>query len=155
MSANRIEYTKGEFWMYREAFTPSIWNLIKQLDKEKNDVIEKFGGERINYLDACKFRNESDLSKDSLSVFNSYAEDGGPKGPATIYGRYLFEDVANGLVLLKSLGKKVGIDTPICDALITIASALVNEDFEQNGHTLKNLHLDHLSAEELISFFNY
>lgn len=154
MSANRIEFTKGEFWMYREAFTPSIWRLINQLDKEKNDVIERFGGDRISYLDACKFRNEADLEKDSLSVFNSYAQDGGPKGPATIYSRYLFEDVANGLVLLKSLASKVNINTPICNALITIASALVDENFEKIGRTIESLHLDHLSEEELISFFN-
>lgn len=154
MSAGRIEYTKGEFWMYREAFTPSIWNLIKKLDEEKNAVIEKFGGEPISYLDACKFRNELDQSKDSLDVFNSYAADGGPKGPSTIYGRYLFEDVANGLVLLKSLGEKVGVETPICRSLISIASALVNEDFEKKGRTLRNLGLEHMSSHKLIEFFN-
>lgn len=55
MSASRIEYANGEFWMYREAFSPSIWNLIELLDLEKIQVIKAFKGEHaISYLDACK-----------------------------------------------------------------------------------------------------
>lgn len=133
MSANRIEHMKGEFWMYRESFSPAIWNLIYQLDKEKNTVIEKFGGVSCTYLDACKYRNEEDLSQDSLSVFQTYAKDGGPKGPDDLSTRYLHEDVVVGLGLLSMLGKESGIETPVTDSLITIASYLVKKDF----HTLK------------------
>lgn len=97
MSANRIELMKGEFWMYKESFSDSIWNLIRKLDEEKNKTIEAYGGQGLSYLDACKFRNEIDLSKDSLCVFESYAEKGGPKGPSSIHTRYLLEDVPNGL----------------------------------------------------------
>lgn len=35
MSASRIEYSNGEFWLYREGFSPSIWNMIRDLDNEK------------------------------------------------------------------------------------------------------------------------
>ena len=27
MSFPRIEYTSGNYWMYREVFTPTVWNL--------------------------------------------------------------------------------------------------------------------------------
>ncbi|MDE5785882.1 MAG: NAD/NADP octopine/nopaline dehydrogenase family protein, partial [Duncaniella sp.] len=73
MSASRIEKTNGEFWLYKEGFSPSIWKLINALDNEKNNVIEHYGGHPESYLDCCKFRNEKDLSKDSLDVFNTYA----------------------------------------------------------------------------------
>lgn len=132
MSASRIEYSNGNFWMYKEAFTPAIWNLIDKLDDEKMNILEALGCERIPYVEACKFRNCEDLSVDALKVFKSYAESGSPKGPTTVKTRYILEDVPMGLGLMLSLGRKYNIPTPTCDALITIAGALVDQDFTQN-----------------------
>lgn len=129
MSASRIEYSRGEFWMYKEAFTPAIWNLIDKLDEEKMNILERFGCERIPYVEACKFRNCEDLSVDALKVFKSYAESGSPKGPTTVKTRYILEDVPMGLGLMQALGKKCNVPTPTCDALITIGGALVGTDF--------------------------
>lgn len=149
MSASRIEYSKGEFWMYKEAFSPSIWNLITKLDEEKNTVIKKYSGVPASYLDVAKWRNEEDLTKDSLDVFKSYGEDGGPKGPTTIYSRYLLEDVANGLVLLSSFGSLAGVQTPVTNALIEIASSLVNIDFRRIGRTPEKFNIK--SMQQLVS----
>ena len=129
VSAARIEYSHGEFWMYRESFTPSIWNIIRKLDEEKMCVLERFGCKRIPYVEACKFRNCEDLSVDAYEVFKAYAETGGPKGPMTVQSRYILEDVPMGLGLLRQLGDKCGVATPMCDALITMAGALVCCDF--------------------------
>ena len=152
MSASRIEYTKGEFWMYREAFSDSIWNIVEDLDKEKNDILELVGCERISYLDACKFRNEIDLSVDSLQVFKSYAQQGGPKGPSNINTRYLYEDVPMGLCLMSSIGKKFDIPTPICDSLINIASSLLKRKFWKEGRTLKKLGMGNMTKQGIIDY---
>ena len=37
-SIPRIEYTTGEYWMYKEVFTPSIWSIVESLDKEKMEL---------------------------------------------------------------------------------------------------------------------
>lgn len=129
MSASRIEMMKGEFWMYREAFSDSVWNLVQQLDAEKNAVIEAYGGTKMSYLDACKWRNEEDLTKNSLEVFRNYAQCGGPKGPANLETRFMAEDVPMGLGQLELLAQKKGISTPVASALITIASSLRNIDY--------------------------
>lgn len=140
MSASRIEYAKGEFWMYREAFSPSIWNVIAQLDDEKQRVMRHFGCSAIvSYLDACKWRNEEDLSQDSMAVFQMYAATGGPKGPSTIHTRYIYEDVPMELCLLENLGYYTGEDTPVASALITIASSLLQTDFRTQAYSLSEL----------------
>src|SRR5690606_30498783 len=60
MSIPRIEYTNGEYWMYKEVFTPSVWNLVEKLDEEKNNILLEMGLSRLDYVDACKFRNFED-----------------------------------------------------------------------------------------------
>ena len=47
MSIPRIEKTKGEYCMYHEVFTPSVWNILEKLDAEKMDVLEALGYERL------------------------------------------------------------------------------------------------------------
>lgn len=141
MSASRIEYMKGEFWMYKESFSPAIWNIVKRLDAEKNLVIEAYGGIGMSYLDACKYRNEFDLTKDSLEVFNNYANSGGPKGPDSLNSRYLFEDVQLGLCTLKYLADLANIHTPVADSLITLASCLVDYDFKGKQRTMESFGL--------------
>ena len=141
MSASRIEYAKGEFWMYRESFSPSIWRLIEKLDEEKKQVIKAYGGEHaISYLDACKWRNEEDLSIDGLEVFKNYAATGGPKGPANLDTRYINEDVPMGLCMLERLAAHKGIPSPIASALITVASALKDIDYREVGYSISEIY---------------
>jgi opine dehydrogenase len=151
MSASRIEHSEGEFYLYKEAFTPSIWNLIEKLDLEKNNILENIGCDRLDYIDACKFRNEEDLTKDSLEVFRSYAKCG-PKGPSTPNTRYIYEDVPMGLCFMSSMGDKLGIATPVCDSIINIASAMLKRDFWEEGRTLERLGLSDMTKEEILEY---
>ncbi len=139
MSIPRIEYTNGEYWMYKEVFTPSVWNIVEKLDNEKNTVLERMGLQRLSYVDACKFRNSQDLSIDSKKVFFNYAQNSSPKGPNIVNARYITEDVPEGLVLLESLGKLLDVDTPTCSSLIDLASAALKADYRSAGRTIEKL----------------
>lgn len=150
LSVSRIEYANGNFWMYKEAFSPSVWNVIIGLDKEKNEVIESYGGKAMSYLDAAHWRNYKDLTIDSKKSFESYAKTGGPKGPSSINTRYLNEDVPNGLVLLETLGNMVGKKTPIASSLITIASVLLNKDFRKLGRDFRKMGLNTFEQIKLL-----
>lgn len=150
-SASRIEYSNGDFWMYKEAFTPSIWRVIHALDNEKNHILECFGCDRLDYLDACRFRNEQDLTKDPLKVFQSYANSG-PKGPPSLDTRYILEDVPMGLCLMSSLGKRCGVNTPICDSLIHIACSLLKKDFWREGRTVERLGMQDMSQRDIVEY---
>lgn len=137
-SASRIEYSNGEFWMYREAFTPSVVNVIKAFDVEKNKVLQAFDCEPLDYFEAAKWRNEEDLSIDAMAVFRSFA-DSSNKGPSFINHRYLLEDVPMGLGLYVSVAKLVGVDTSIQEGIISLASALLNKDLKSVARTIQHL----------------
>lgn len=161
MSIPRIEKTKGDYCMYHEVFTPSVWRILEALDNEKMNVLEKLGCKRVSYVEACKHRNTLDDSRDAKEVFFWYA--GMPtraKGPVVVDSRYISEDVPQGLVLLESFGIKLNVPTPICTALIEIASAALGRDLRKEGRTLERLGEDMLDrilqdrekgTEELVS----
>ena len=137
-SASRIEYSNGEFWMYREAFTPSVVNVIKAFDVQKNKVLQAFGCEPLDYFEAAKWRNEEDLNIDAMAVFRSFA-DSSNKGPSFINHRYLLEDVPMGLGLYISVAKIVGVDTSIQQGIVSLASALLNKDLTSSARTIQYL----------------
>lgn len=137
-SASRIEYSNGEFWMYREAFTPSVINVIKAFDVEKNKVLQAFDCEPLDYFEAAKWRNEEDLNIDAMAVFRSFA-DSSNKGPSFINHRYLLEDVPMGLGLYVSVAKLVGVDTSIQEGIMALASALLNKDLKSGARTIQHL----------------
>lgn len=137
-SASRIEHSGGEFWMYREAFTPSVVNVIKAFDVRKNEILKAFGCEPLDYFEAAKWRNEEDLSIPAMDVFRSFA-DSSNKGPSIIDHRYLNEDVPMGLGLYISIGKVLGHDTSIQESIMTLASALLNKDLKSKSRTIQYL----------------
>lgn len=138
LSSARIEYSKGEFWLYKEAFTPSIIKVIEKFDIEKNLILKKLGCPELSYFDAAKWRNENDLSVDSLEVFRSFANDAS-KGPNSLDHRYLKEDVPMGLVMLESIGEILNINTPITTSIIELSSALLDTDFRSLGNRIEKI----------------
>lgn len=138
-SIPRIEYTNGEYWMYKEVFTPHVWNIVEKLDQEKMKILKYLDCKEVTYVEACKFRNSIDDSRDPIDVFRDYAENGSPKGPFVPDSRYITEDVSQGLVMLESLGEYFNIDTPVCTGLINVASAALNIDFRNKGRKISDL----------------
>ena len=64
--------------------------------------------------------------------------------------RYLTEDVGYSLVFLSDLAARLGVPTPVMDAVIAIASVALARDFRAEGkRTVNTLGLDGLSAEQL------
>lgn len=140
MSIPRIEKTKGEYCMYHEVFTPSVWRILESLDEEKMNVMAKLGCRRISYVEACKFRNTLDDKRNAKDVFLWYAAmPTRAKGPTKVDSRYISEDVPQGLVLLETLGQKLKVKTPICTSLINIASSALGRNLRLEGRTIEGL----------------
>lgn len=137
-SASRIEHSHGEFWMYKEAFTDSVINVIKAFDVQKNKLLNAFGCDSLDYFEAAKWRNAENLNIDAMTVFRSFAESSN-KGPSFINHRYLNEDVPMGLGLFISIGDVVGVDTSIPKAIMSLSSALLNKDLQERSRTIQYL----------------
>jgi len=146
MSIPRIEKTQGDYCMYWEAFTPSVWNMLECLDNEKMQILKKLGLKPIPYVEACKHRNSLDDDRDAKEVFFEYAASPyRAKGPLVVDSRYISEDVPQGLVMLEALGKQLGVATPVCTALIEIATAALGRDMRAEGRTLESLGMENIN----------
>ena len=140
MSIPRIEKTKGDYCMYWEVWTPSVYRILDGLDNEKMNVLEHFGCERLNYFYACQFRNSLDDSMDAKAVFEEYAASPyRAKGPTVVDSRYISQHVPQDLVMLEALTRHLGLETPVCTALIEIATAALGRDLRAEGRTLERL----------------
>ena len=147
MSIPRIEFSDGNFCMYREAYThknKATLNIMEELDKEKMFILDALDGRKINIYEAGGF-----LGKDPLESFFKYSESSDRAiSPTSIHSRYITEDVSKGLVLLEDIALRLDIMSPITTALINIASAALGEDFREKGRTLEKLgayhYIEHL-----------
>ena len=63
--------------------------------------------------------------------------------------RYMVEDTHLGLSLLVSLGRWLGVPTPIAAAFLAIGSAITARDLYREGRTLEALGLNGLSREQM------
>ena len=136
----RIEYSQGEFWMYREGFTPSVIKILEALAAERAAVLEPLDVK----LEPSKAYYEWRYEK-SWSDFAAVSS----QGPASANTRYISEDIPIGMVLLASLGQKLNVPTPTARALIHISSVIHNTDYWQAGRTMEKLGLAGMTVEEL------
>lgn len=153
MSIPRIEKTNGDYCMYWEVWTPSVWNILEALDNEKMNVLEKLNCKRIKYVDACKFRNTLEDERDGKEIFYWYANmPTRAKGPIVVDSRYISEDVPQGLVMLETLGSHLNVATPICTSLIEIAGAALGRDLRAEGRTYEKLGVENI--EKILNDIN-
>jgi opine dehydrogenase len=64
------------------------------------------------------------------------------KAPGVVENRWLTEDVPFGLATWSALADACGIETPVMDALIALASAVLGFDCRAKGRGLADLGLD-------------
>jgi opine dehydrogenase len=136
----RIEFTQGEFWMYKEGITPSVKKIINGMDREREAIMKKLGYAPRTYAQVF-----DDLFHVSVEEFAKASS----KGPFSMQDRYITEDVPMGVTLTASLGRKLGIPTPTYDAIIHIGSLVNDTDYYKVGRNLKNLGLQNWTARQL------
>ncbi|WP_366922129.1 NAD/NADP octopine/nopaline dehydrogenase family protein [Metallumcola ferriviriculae] len=152
LNAGRIEYSGGEFYLYREGITEGVSRVIKAISKERKALCDALS---VKYIPTEKRLAEIGYCEPLEKLHEQYrrSEVFGPiKGPLSLTSRYFVEDISMGLVLWSSLGKALGIATPIIDSIIMLGGSLIEKDYWLEGLTLEKLGLADMDCNGLIEY---
>ena len=143
LNMGRIEFSNGEFYMYKEGLTPSVKKVIYAMDRERSCLFNALG--YIPYTYDQIFMDCFNMTVAEFAATSS-------KGPFSMQDRYVTEDIPMGASLTVSLARKLGLKTPTYDTMIHLASLVNETDFYSSGRTLQNLGLDELSPAEFNAY---
>jgi len=149
LNVGRIDYADS-FSLYKEGITPHTVKLLHAVELERLSLGRKLGFE-LNTAKGARiergYLSKDDEEKPLNKLFNTSPVFSQINGPNEVENRYLTEDIAFGLVLWSSLGKVIGVPTPNIDAIIVIASTILERDFFTEGLTVEELGLEKLGLE--------
>ena len=152
-NAGWIEKTDGDFLYYREGITPTIGAWIDALDGERLEIVRALGLTPLRFVDIFHGAGLTTTeARDSGSAYQAIHESEPNftiKSPPSLDHRYIKEDVGYGLVPMAEIGKLLGIETPVMDALITLASVALGIDFRVEGLTLEKMGLAGVAPADL------
>jgi opine dehydrogenase len=140
----RVEYSKGEFWMYKEGLTPSVKKVIYRMDAERSALFSALGYRPYTYDQI--FWDSFNMSVTQFAATSS-------QGPFSMQDRYVTEDIPMGASLTVSIGRKLGVPMPTYQTMLHLASVVNDTDFYAMGRTLENLGLADLTPDQLKDYF--
>lgn len=164
LSATRIEYSGGEFYLYREGMTPAVARSFEALEKERLAILDRLGLKLYHYagLDARNYDlgetveecRDRILNTSMDAAFGAGSIEAGiqMKGPASMRDRFITEDVPYGLVFLSTLGQLLNVPTPVSDAIVNLCGAINRADYWAQGRGVDELGLGGMSIERLQAF---
>jgi len=156
LNAAAIERTKGDFYFYSEGITPAGGKLMEALDKERMAILKALGLSSISFLDSL-YQNDC-TNKDAYESGSYYRvlKESPPtakiKAPENLKHRFLEEDIRCGLVPMAALGDLYKVDTPLMDALITLATLINEKNYWEEGLNLKKLGLSNMSPNQVLQY---
>ncbi len=145
-NAGRIESGDPDFHLFgKKENTPGVVRLIELIDRERMAVGEKLGLEQHTLEEEILMVKWNPNGEDYVlplydAIHTPYLEV--CEGPFKLDTRHLTEDIPYGLVTYSSLGRLLGVPTPVSDAVITIAEGLLDRDFRSIGRTIETMGLD-------------
>jgi opine dehydrogenase len=139
-----IERAEGRFSLMNEGMTEATLRLLDAVDAEKMALQAALG------LEVVTIDEQYTSSGNGPWV---YREKGEPFGlHDRIWRRYVTEDVPYGSVLYSSLGRLIGVPTPVCDGINVILCAVEERDYWAEGRTVERLGLAGLDLDGLRDF---
>lgn len=152
-NAGRVE-SGDQFSLYGEGITPSVARATMALDEERIAIAASVGEQAPTVLEWTNIWYNA-----SYPDWVTFARESTPHNkhglaPSTLQGqRFLDEDMKETMVLWYCLGRARGLELPVMRSMITMASALLGEDYLVTGSTLESVGLGGVSADEIVDIF--
>ncbi len=148
LNAGWIEETHGNFDYYLQGITPSIAQLLEQVDKERIAVATALGIRSVSAREWLYLSYDA-AGRNLYEAIHNTESYRGIKAPSNIFHRYIFEDVPMSLVPLASIGAMLGVPTPVIEIIIRLGSIMHNKDYWKEGRTVDKLGLSGLSVKQI------
>jgi len=145
-NAGRIESGDKDFHLFgKKENTPSVVRLIEKIDRERMAIGQKLGLKQYTLEEEILMVKWNANGEDYVlplydAIHTPFLEV--CEGPFNLDVRHLTEDIPYGLVTFSSLGKMLGVPTPVSDAIIKISEVLLDRDFWSMGRTVEALGFD-------------
>lgn len=145
-----IEKNGKTYMHYMDGITPVISEKIMKMDEERMAIGAKLGLKLQNCLSQLKMYYGQN---DTETIYEFVNSDDSPYKDLVgqnIMGRYLTEDVPGVVVPALELARKSGMEAPIAELAVNMASFLHNTDYAGKGTTLETLGVADLTIEEIV-----
>lgn len=152
LSASRIEYSHGEFYYYEEGLTPHVCQAVEAIDAERLSIGRALGVDVLSLKDTYAKVGYGPTGDTFWSVIRGVAVLHDIKGPTQIDSRYLTEDVPIGLNIYSQLGRSLGLEPRLMESVITLAGALLGQNFAAEGRSLESCGIAGLDREALLEY---
>lgn len=148
LNAARIESTHGDFEYYIDGITPSVAQILEQIDAERVAVAAAMGFHCMTAREWLYIAYGAS-GKTLFEAIRANPGYYGIKAPPIVHHRYITEDVPMSLVPIASLGEMLSVPCPTIKAIIHLANLLHECDYWQTGRTVESMGLAGLSLREL------
>jgi opine dehydrogenase len=149
LNAGAIDNRKENFHLYRDGTTKSIARAIKAIFEEVSRVGEAVGVKMLEYPEETFWSKSTIMSHYFKAPKDIDGTVANISGPASMTSRYITEDIPYGLVPVAGLAYSYGVDIPIIDATICLASTINGADYYGEGRSLGELGIAGLGRDEL------
>src|SRR5690606_15537731 len=126
--------------------------VTEAVDAERREVVKRLGLEPISLLQwYIRLYGHQGVKGETLYEATHNSPIWGPaRAPDSLEHRYLTEDLPYGLVPISELGAQLGLETPVMNSVITLASAALGRDLRREGRSLRQVGLEGLDRDAII-----
>ncbi|QIB66500.1 NAD/NADP-dependent octopine/nopaline dehydrogenase family protein [Kineobactrum salinum] len=144
MNAGPLEYFPS--WdIHNEGTQPAIRRVTDALDAERIALREALGYVAPHFPLADHYSAGGDEWMYGNAAHEKLTDSGDWREKIELeQHRYMLEDTRLGLSLMVSLGRWLGLATPVAEGLMVLGSAVTGRDFYAEGRTLESMGLNSL-----------